>query len=139
MATPETPYGSDGGVSQARQLRRELSRCREDLSDAKRALEEERAHAKGLERLLEDAYDRLEGAGLTDRLDFPVSREAIRLFDALEPPASFDEIIRAAEEVGCGSEEAAALLAELVEEGVLARSGASSKGCYVATGHRPFF
>ena len=133
-------------MAQARQLREKLSRCksqlrgaREDLQRAEEDLQEERAHSESLGRLLDDAYERLRENGQTDPLAFPVSREAIRLYDEIETPATFDEILDVATgELECRSEETARLMGELVEEGVLARSGGDRHPSYVSTGHEPW-
>ena len=79
---------------------------------------------------------------MTDPLGFPVSRNAIRLYEEIDTPAPFDEIMDLATgERECETEEAATVLAELVEEGVLARSERSDEGRnrYVATGREPWF
>ena len=155
MSTPDAPdengsseRPSPSSLTSARRLREELSQRTAELKETKaalhhseEALREERAHSEGLGRLLDDAYERLREAGLTDSLDFPVSRDAIRLYEEIDTPASFDEIMELATgELECETEEAATLLAELVEEGVLARSGRSEgRSRYVTTGHEPFF
>lgn len=137
-------------------LRKELSEARKKLAAQGRLLEgleeelgHEREHSATLERLLDEAYDRLEEAGLTDPLGFPVSQEARRLFDAVDWPASFEGVMQVAcQELKCSSGEAGGLLGELTSEGVVAAASDESETArkkpagetwYVETGHRPFF
>ena len=100
---------------------------RKALPSPERTGPERRVRSFGrAERLLEQAYDRLR-RGLTDPLDFPVSREAIRLFGEINTPATFGKIMAAGDALGCDSGETAKLLSELVAEGVLRRSSTSKK------------
>lgn len=125
----------DRSSSDAARLRRRNEALRKELRHYKEELHLLEMHNRTLERLLDEAYDRLEAAGLTDPLEFPISREAIRLFEALPDRFTFDELTDVAEVQELNAEAGAEHLRTWIDEEMIVQTNDG----YRKTGRKPYF
>lgn len=125
-------------LGQARTHREEILRLREMVSreKARRAQEEAaRVHSEVdmLEGLLDAAYTQLRERGITEPLEFVITRKAIDLAERLPDRFTFDTAYERYVELE--QERVDHLLQQLLKSGVLRQKGSK----FEKTGERPYF
>lgn len=113
-----------------------------DLRSHREELYAEEMHSATLERLLDRAYARLEEAGLTEKIEFALSHEAIDVFEALPRTFAEEDVAEEARRQGCEPSRAEAFLGDYVRLGLVSGppdgEGTSSKA-YRKTGRTCWF
>lgn len=103
--------------------RNEIQALRNELYAYKEELHLKELHVSTLERLLDRAYARLEEAGLTGKLEFELSHDAIDVFEALPGAFTLEDLTTEAKQQGYEASRAEDFLDDYVRLGLVSLAG----------------